>query len=111
MRRRGRCVAISRSTWGRTWSTAPTGLKAPSGRSGSSSSPKIWSARQDLVGWTSFDLTRVDLRPPFPPEFRLLLASQSPRRHSLLRDIGVPYEVVTTSAEESLESELAADLA
>jgi len=43
----------------------------------------------------------VDLRPPFPADFRLFLASQSPRRHSLLRDIAVPYEVVTTDGEEA----------
>jgi septum formation protein len=53
----------------------------------------------------------VDLRSPFPADFRLLLASQSPRRHSLLRDIGVPYEVVTTAAEEQVEGDGAAALA
>jgi len=42
----------------------------------------------------------VDLRPQFPPGFRLLLASQSPRRHSILRDIGVPFIVVGTKGEE-----------
>ncbi len=36
----------------------------------------------------------------FPSDFRLYLASQSPRRHSLLREIGVPYEVVATHGEE-----------
>ncbi len=45
----------------------------------------------------------MDTRPSFPADFRLLLASQSPRRHSLLRDIGVPYEVVPTAAEEAGE--------
>jgi septum formation protein len=53
----------------------------------------------------------VDLRPPFPVDFRLFLASQSPRRHSLLRDIGVPYEVVRSNAEERLAGDSAAVLA
>jgi len=53
----------------------------------------------------------VALRPPFPPDFRLYLASQSPRRHSLLRDMGVPYEVLRSSAEEALEGDTAPDLA
>jgi len=38
--------------------------------------------------------------PPFPADFRLILASQSPRRHSLLRDMGVPFTVVPSDAEE-----------
>lgn len=38
----------------------------------------------------------------FPPDFRLLLASQSQRRHSLLRDMGVPFTVVISRAEELL---------
>lgn len=45
-------------------------------------------------------VARVDRRPPSPPDFRLILASQSPRRHSLLRDIGVPFTVVSSQAEE-----------
>ena len=45
----------------------------------------------------------MDPRPPFPPGFQLILASQSPRRHSLLRDIGVPFTVVASEAEEVLE--------
>jgi septum formation protein len=53
----------------------------------------------------------VDLRPPFPPDFWLFLASQSPRRHSLLRDMGVPYEVVTTTAYETTRGGDAAALA
>jgi septum formation protein len=53
----------------------------------------------------------VDLRPAFPADFRLFLASQSPRRHSLLRDIGVPYEVVNTSAEELTQGDTAPALA
>jgi len=36
----------------------------------------------------------------FPPDFHLILASRSPRRHSLLRDIGVPFRSVLTRAEE-----------
>jgi len=38
----------------------------------------------------------------FPPDFHLILASQSPRRHSLLRDVGVPFTVAMSSAEEKL---------
>jgi septum formation protein len=53
----------------------------------------------------------VDLRPSFPADFRLFLASQSPRRHSLLRDIGVPYEVVATDAEEAVGGAAAVTLA
>ena len=53
----------------------------------------------------------MDLRAPFPADFRLFLASQSPRRHSLLRDIGVPYEVVATDVEEAAEGDAAAVLA
>ena len=53
----------------------------------------------------------MDIRPPFPPDFRLYLASQSPRRHSLLRDMGVPYEVVRSSADEALTGATAAALA
>ena len=36
----------------------------------------------------------------FPPDFQLVLASQSPRRHSLLRDLGIPFTVVSSQAEE-----------
>lgn len=36
----------------------------------------------------------------FPPGFTLLLASQSPRRHSLLRDLRIPFSVVDSVAEE-----------
>jgi septum formation protein len=53
----------------------------------------------------------VDLRPSFPPDFRLFLASQSPRRHSLLREMGVPYEVVRSPAVERLEGDAAGALA
>ena len=53
----------------------------------------------------------VDHRTPIPSDFRLYLASQSPRRQSLLRDIGVPYEVVRSSAEEALEGDTPAALA
>ena len=44
-------------------------------------------------------------RPPFPADFQLVLASQSPRRHSLLRDVGVPFTVVPSEAEEVLEGD------
>lgn len=45
----------------------------------------------------------MDPRPPYPADFELILASQSPRRHSLLRDMGVPFRVVVSNAEEALE--------
>ncbi len=38
----------------------------------------------------------------FPPDFKLFLASQSPRRHSLLSELGVPFTVVPSDASESL---------
>ncbi len=47
----------------------------------------------------------------FPPDFRLILASQSPRRHSLLRDVGVPFTVVQSRAKEALEGGAAVALA
>jgi septum formation protein len=45
----------------------------------------------------------MDTRAPFPEDFQLFLASQSPRRHSLLRELGVPFTVVTSDAQEALE--------
>lgn len=48
---------------------------------------------------------------PFPPDFRLILASQSPRRHSLLRDIGVPFTVVPSGADEATTGGDARELA
>lgn len=53
----------------------------------------------------------MDRRPPFPADFQLILASQSPRRHSLLRDIGVPFTVVPSAAEEVPEGGPASVLA
>jgi septum formation protein len=50
-------------------------------------------------------------RPPFPDDFHLFLASQSPRRHSLLRDVGIPFTVVPSVAEEALEGGPASALA
>lgn len=47
----------------------------------------------------------------FPADFRLILASQSPRRHSLLRDVGIPFTVVPSEAEEVLVGGSAVDLA
>jgi nucleoside triphosphate pyrophosphatase len=47
----------------------------------------------------------------FPADFRLVLASQSPRRHSLLRDIGVPFIVAPSRAEEALSGSDASTLA
>lgn len=41
----------------------------------------------------------------FPPDFRLFLASQSPRRHSLLSEVGVPFMVVDSDATEVLSGE------
>ena len=45
----------------------------------------------------------MDRRPPYPADFGLIVASQSPRRHSLLADLGVPFRVVPSGAEEELE--------
>ena len=53
----------------------------------------------------------MDQGPAFPSDFRLILASQSPRRHSLLRDVGVPFTVVTSRAEERLTGGDAVSLA
>ncbi len=53
----------------------------------------------------------MDQRQSFPPDFRLILASQSPRRHSLLRDVGIPFTVVPVEAEELLCGEPARALA
>jgi len=47
----------------------------------------------------------ADLRPSFPDGFHLILASQSPRRHSLLKDIGVPFIVAPSNADEVLDGE------
>lgn len=47
----------------------------------------------------------------FPADFRLYLASQSPRRHSLLRDLGVPFQVVAAEVCEQMAGEAAAVLA
>jgi len=38
----------------------------------------------------------------FPDDFRLLLASRSPRRSELLTAVGIPFEVVPSDAEEEL---------
>ncbi len=59
---------------------------------------------------TAFART-VDLRPPFPADFYLALASRSPRRHSLLRDVGVPFIVAHSDADELLDGGSAAALA
>ncbi len=53
----------------------------------------------------------VQPRSSFPSDFELLLASQSPRRHSLLRDLGVPFRVVSSQAEERLQGGEASVLA
>ncbi len=47
----------------------------------------------------------------FPRDFRLVLASQSPRRHSLLRDVGIPFTVVPSEAKEVIARKPAAVLA
>jgi septum formation protein len=36
----------------------------------------------------------------FPADFQLVLASQSPRRHSLLSDLGIPFTVAASEATE-----------
>jgi septum formation protein len=36
----------------------------------------------------------------FPPDFQLILVSQSPRRHSLLRDLEIPFTVAQSAATE-----------
>jgi septum formation protein len=38
----------------------------------------------------------------FPPDFHLVLASQSPRRHSLLSDLGIPFTVAASDAIEAV---------
>jgi septum formation protein len=48
---------------------------------------------------------------PFPADFQLILASRSPRRHSLLRDVGIPFVVAPSTAEEVLSGAPAAALA
>jgi septum formation protein len=53
----------------------------------------------------------VDLRPPLPADFQLILASQSPRRQSLLRDIGIPFRIARSTANEALEGVDAGTLA
>jgi septum formation protein len=53
----------------------------------------------------------VDRRPPFPSDFQLVLASQSPRRHSLLRELGVPFTTVSSDAQEAVEGASADRLA
>jgi septum formation protein len=45
----------------------------------------------------------MDARTPFPEDFQLFLGSQSPRRHSLLRELGVPFTIVSSGAQEALE--------
>jgi septum formation protein len=47
----------------------------------------------------------MDRRPSYPDDFELILASQSPRRHSLLGDIAVPFQVALSAAEEELEGD------
>ncbi len=47
------------------------------------------------------DRWRLASPPVTLSDFELILASQSPRRHSLLRDIGVPFRVVLSTAEEA----------
>jgi septum formation protein len=42
----------------------------------------------------------VNERRDFPPDFQLVLASRSPRRHSLLGDIGMPFVVALSGASE-----------
>jgi septum formation protein len=44
----------------------------------------------------------MDETPTFPHDFQLVVVSQSPRRHSLLRDLGIPFTVATSAARELL---------
>jgi septum formation protein len=53
----------------------------------------------------------MDRRPDFPSDFRLVLASQSPRRHSLLRELGIPFTIAVSEAAELLSGKPASDLA
>jgi septum formation protein len=53
----------------------------------------------------------VEQLAPIPADFRLILASQSPRRHSLLRDVGIPFTVVASAAEEVIRDGDASALA
>lgn len=53
----------------------------------------------------------MDQGTAFPSDFRLILASQSPRRHSLLRDVAVPFTVAPSQAEECLTGGDAVSLA
>jgi septum formation protein len=53
----------------------------------------------------------MDRRSAFPPDFELILASQSPRRHSLLRDVGVPFTVASSEGEEACDGATAESLA
>ncbi len=41
-------------------------------------------------------------QPEFPADFQLVLASRSPRRHSLLRDVGIPFVTAYSEAVESV---------
>ncbi len=45
----------------------------------------------------------MDTRVAFPEDFQLFLASQSPRRHSLLRELGVPFTIITSDVQEALQ--------
>lgn len=53
----------------------------------------------------------MDRRPPFPSDFRLYLASQSPRRRELLDGLGVPFIVVPSESEELLKGDRPSRLA
>ncbi len=53
----------------------------------------------------------MDTRVAFPEDFQLFLASQSPRRHSLLRELGVPFTIITSDVQEALQGGTADRLA
>ena len=53
----------------------------------------------------------IDTRPALPADFQLFLASQSPRRHSLLRELGVAFTIVPSDAQEVLDGAPAERLA
>lgn len=53
----------------------------------------------------------MEMSPAFPPDFQLVLASQSARRHSLLRDVGIPFTVAASQAVELVSGGPASALA
>ncbi|MBU2603574.1 MAG: septum formation protein Maf [Actinobacteria bacterium] len=54
---------------------------------------------------------RVAILPRYPEDFRLFLASQSPRRRDLLAAVGIPFDIVPSVADEVLDGGPATALA